>query len=426
MDRYEPEKVEAKWRPVWEAERAFHVDNRPPGTPRNPSKRYVLEQLPYPSGSLHMGHMLVYTIGDVRAHFYRRNGYEVMRPMGFDSFGLPAENAAIKGGGHPRVTTERNIAAIRTFMKRVGWAIDWERELSTHDPGYYRWTQWLFLKLLEAGLAYRKEAPVKWCPNDQTVLANEQVKDGRCERCGAVVESRNLEQWFFKTTAYADELLDFEGLRWPDRIVAMQRNWIGRSEGADVLFRIEELDLDLPVFTTRPDTLYGATFFVVAPEHPIVDRLGQGSPHEKEIREYVRRTAARGRGRRRATGSATGASRASATGAVRSRSSIAAGVESCRFRTRTCRCCCRTSRTTCRRGSRRSRPTRSGCACPALGAAARRGARRRRWTRSSTPPGTSCATAIRTTTASRSRATSSTTGALSTSTRAGSTTRRCT
>ena len=147
MDRYDAEKVEAKWQPVWEAERAFHVDNPPSGTPPNPRKRYVLEQLPYPSGSLHMGHMLVYTLGDVRAHFYRRTGHEVLRPMGFDSFGLPAENAAIKGGGHPRETTERNIVAIRRFMKRVGWAIDWDRELSTHDPSYYRWTQWLFLRL---------------------------------------------------------------------------------------------------------------------------------------------------------------------------------------------------------------------------------------------------------------------------------------
>jgi leucyl-tRNA synthetase len=240
-----------------------------------------------------MGHMLVYTLGDVRAHFYRRTGHEVLRPMGFDSFGLPAENAAIKGGGHPREMTERNIVAIRRFMKRVGWAIDWDRELSTHDPSYYRWTQWLFLRFYEAGLAYRKAAPVKWCPNDQTVLANEQVHDGHCDRCGAVVESRNLEQWFFKTTAYADEMLHFEGLRWSERVVAMQRNWIGRSEGADVLFRVEELDIDLPVFTTRPDTLYGATFFVVAPEHPIVERLAQGSPHEEEIREYVRLTAAK-------------------------------------------------------------------------------------------------------------------------------------
>jgi leucyl-tRNA synthetase len=293
MDRYEPKAIEPKWQALWEAERAFEVPNPPPGTPRNPEKRYVLEQLPYPSGSLHMGHMLVYTIGDVRAHFYRRRGHEVLRPMGFDSFGLPAENAAIRGGGHPRETTERNIEAIRSFMKRVGWAIDWSREFSTHEPEYYRWTQWLFLRLYEADLIYRKAAPVKWCPNDQTVLANEQVKDGRCERCGALVESRNIEQWFFRTTSYADELLSFEGLHWPERVMTLQRNWVGRSEGAEIVFRIAELDLDVAVFTTRPDTLFGATFFVLAPEHPLVERLAEGSPDEQEVREYVRRAAAK-------------------------------------------------------------------------------------------------------------------------------------
>jgi leucyl-tRNA synthetase len=289
LDRYEPHKIEEKWQAVWEAERAFSVPNPEPGAPPNPDKRYVLEQLPYPSGTLHMGHMLVYTLGDVRAHFQRRTGHEVMRPMGFDSFGMPAENAAIRGGGHPRETTERNIVGIRAFMKRVGWAIDWDRELSTHEPEYYRWTQWLFLKLYEAGLAYRKAAPVKWCPNDQTVLANEQVHDGRCDRCGAVVESRNLPQWFFRTTAYADELLDFEGLQWPASIVNMQRNWIGRSEGAEILFRVDELDIDLPVFTTRPDTIFGATFFVLAPEHELVEGLVDGTPHADEARDYVRR-----------------------------------------------------------------------------------------------------------------------------------------
>jgi leucyl-tRNA synthetase len=293
MEQYDPEAIESKWQRVWEAERAFVVPNPPRGTPHNPKKRYVLEQLPYPSGSLHMGHMLVYTIGDIRAHFYRRRGYEVMRPMGFDSFGMPAENAAIKGGGHPRETTERNIEVIRGFMKRVGWAIDWTRQFSTHEPEYYRWTQWLFLRLFAAGLIYRKAAPVKWCPNDQTVLANEQVKEGRCERCGALVESRKLEQWFFRTTAYADELLDFSGLRWSERVITMQKNWIGRSEGAEILFRIEELEADVPVFTTRPDTLFGATFFVIAPEHELVDRIASGSPYEDEIREYVRATAAK-------------------------------------------------------------------------------------------------------------------------------------
>jgi leucyl-tRNA synthetase len=291
MEPYDPHKIEPKWQQVWEEADAFAVPNPAPGSAHNPDKRYVLEQLPYPSGTLHMGHMLVYTIGDVRAHFQRRTGHEVMRPMGWDSFGLPAENAAIRGGGPPREMTERNIEHIRAFMKSVGWAIDWDRELAAHRPDYYRWTQWLFLKLYEAGLAYRKASPVNWCPNDQTVLANEQVKDGRCERCGAVVETRNLEQWFFRTTAYADELLDFEGLQWPERIVAMQRNWIGRSEGAELIFRVDELDIDIPVFTTRPDTVFGATFFVLAPEHELVPRLAAGTPQEDEVLEYVRLSA---------------------------------------------------------------------------------------------------------------------------------------
>jgi leucyl-tRNA synthetase len=191
--------------------------------------------------------------------------------------------------------TERNIAAIRRQMERMGWAIDWDRVLATHEPEYYRWTQWLFLRFYEAGLAYRKEAPVKWCPNDQTVLANEQVIDGRCERCGAEVEVRNLEQWFFRITVYADTLLEEMALleSWPERVLTMQRNWIGRSEGAEVVFRIDELDVDLPVFTTRPDTLFGATFFVLAPEHPLVPKLVEGSPHAEEILDYARHAAAR-------------------------------------------------------------------------------------------------------------------------------------
>src|SRR6266540_4296122 len=290
MNRYDAQTIEAKWQRVWEENRAFEVPDPEPGAPRNERKSYVLEMLPYPSGSLHIGHVLVYTLGDVLAHFYRRTGSEVLRPMGYDSFGLPAENAAIKAGEHPRDIVERNIELIRGQMKRLGWAIDWSRELSTHEPEYYRWTQWLFLKFFEAGHAYRKAAIVNWCPNDQTVLANEQVKNGRCERCGAEVEARKLEQWFFRITAYADNLLDeMKDLeRWPERVLAMQRNWIGRSEGAEILFRVEELDIDIPVFTTRADTLFGATFFVLAPEHPLVDRLAND-----EVREYVQKTGAR-------------------------------------------------------------------------------------------------------------------------------------
>ena len=253
--------------------------------------------LPYPSGTLHMGHVLNYTMGDVATHFRRRNGWTVLRPMGFDSFGLPAENAAITEGGHPREITERNIVAIRKQMQRLGWAIDWKREISAHEVDFYRWTQWLFLQFFERGLAYRAAAPVNWCPNDQTVVAHEYVVDGRCDRCGTLVEARNLEQWFFKITAYADELLEYElpeWGEWPERTKTIQRNWIGRSEGAEILFRIEELDEDIPVFTTRPDTLFGATFFVLAPEHPLVERIGND-----EVREYAKRTAAR-RGEARA------------------------------------------------------------------------------------------------------------------------------
>ncbi|MDX6401053.1 MAG: leucyl-tRNA synthetase [Gaiellaceae bacterium] len=306
MDRYDAQTVETKWQRIWDENRAFEVPNPEPGAPRNERKSYVLEMLPYPSGTLHIGHVLVYTLGDVLTHFYRRTGSDVLRPMGYDSFGLPAENAALKEGEHPRDIVERNIESIRRTMKRIGWAIDWSRELSTHDPEYYRWTQWLFLKFFEAGHTYRKAALVNWCPNDQTVLANEQVKDGRCERCGFEVEARKLEQWFFRITAYADSMLDeMKELDWPERVLAMQRNWIGRSEGAEILFRLEELDIDIPVFTTRPDTLFGATFFVLAPEHPLVDRLAEQSPNGDEIRAYVRKAGARP-AEERAAGTKTG------------------------------------------------------------------------------------------------------------------------
>ncbi|HET7145575.1 MAG TPA: leucine--tRNA ligase [Gaiellaceae bacterium] len=292
MDRYEPHTIEEKWQRVWEDEQAFHVPNPTPGEPAPPNHWYQLEMLPYPSGpSLHMGHVLNYTMGDVQTHVRRRSGWNVVRPMGWDAFGLPAENAAIREGGHPREIIERNIGTMRAQMKRLGWAIDWQREVSSHQPAFYRWTQWLFQKFYEHELAYRKEAPVNWCPNDQTVVANEYVVDGRCERCGAEVELRNMTQWFFKTTAYADELLEYDlpdGGFWPERTKTIQRNWIGRSEGAEILFRIDDLDLTVPVFTTRADTLFGATFFVVAPEHPFVAAHASG-----EAREYARHAGAR-------------------------------------------------------------------------------------------------------------------------------------
>jgi leucyl-tRNA synthetase len=288
MDKYDPQTIEVKWQEVWEAERAFYVPNPEPGD--EPGRKfYMLEMLPYPSGTLHMGHVLNYTLGDVLTHYRRRNGWLVLRPMGFDSFGLPAENAAIREGGHPREITERNIADIRVNMKRLGWVIDWDREASAHEVEYYRWTQWLFLKFFEAGLAYQKESPVNWCPKDQTVVASEYVIDGRCERCGTPVVARNVNQWFFRITAYADQLLDDLALiDWPDKTKAIQRNWIGRSEGAEVLFRDDELDIDIPVFTTRPDTLFGATFFVFAPEHPLVRELAN-----EEVRGYAEKAAAR-------------------------------------------------------------------------------------------------------------------------------------
>ena len=295
LERYEPEAVEAKWQAIWDAERAFEVPNPDPSVAADGRSTYVLEMLPYPSGELHMGHVFNYTLGDVFTHVRRRQGFTVLRPMGYDAFGLNSENAAIKEGGHPRDITNRNIESIRRQMRRMGWAIDWSREVSTAEPDYYRWTQWLFLRFFERGLAYRHEAPVKWCPKDQTVLANEQVIDGRCERCGTEVESRNLTQWFFRITEYADQLLDEMATleSWPERVLTMQRNWIGRSEGARVTFHVDGTGDDLPVFTTRPDTLFGATFFALAPEHPLIGALTAGSARERDVADYVRRTAAR-------------------------------------------------------------------------------------------------------------------------------------
>ncbi len=292
--RYDPEQIEPKWQQVWARERTWTVSNDPAGAGLGhriaPEKSYVLEMLPYPSGEPHIGHLKNYALGDAIAHFRRRTGQRVLHPMGYDAFGLPAENYAINTGVHPRQSTDDSIAAFQQAFRSWGISIDWSREIATHEPSYYRWTQWIFLRLLERDLAYRKEAAVKWCPNDATVLANEQVIDGRCERCGAEVELRQLEQWFFRITDYADRLLDdLDQIDWPEHVKAMQRNWIGRSDGAEVVFRCEELDIDYPVFTTRPDTLFGATFFVMAPEHPDVFRLAAGTEHEQEVHHYVNR-----------------------------------------------------------------------------------------------------------------------------------------
>jgi leucyl-tRNA synthetase len=280
MERYDPSTIEHKWQKVWEDEHTWEVSNDPDERP----KGYVLEMLPYTSGEPHIGHLKNYSLGDAIAHYWRRTGHRVLHPMGYDAFGLPAENHAIRTGQHPRESTEASIAEFRRDFRSWGISIDWTREFGTHEPRYYRWTQWIFLRLFEKGLTYRKEAAVKWCPKDATVLANEQVIDGRCERCGTPVEARQLEQWFFRITEYADRLLeDTRTIEWPRHVVTMQENWIGRSEGAEVVFRCEELGIDYPVFTTRPDTLFGATFFVMAPEHPDVFRLND-SP---EVHAYV-------------------------------------------------------------------------------------------------------------------------------------------
>jgi leucyl-tRNA synthetase len=291
MDRYHPEAIERRWQEVWEREGTWEVPNPgQPGFDDSAPKSYVLEMLPYPSGEPHIGHLKVYSIGDAVAHYKRRQGFRVLHPMGYDAFGLPAENHAIKTGEPPRVSTDAAIASFQRQFRRWGISIDWTREFGTHEPSYYRWTQWIFLRLLERGLAYRREALVNWCPKDATVLANEQVIDGRCERCGTKVEVRQLEQWFLRITGYADRLLDdLDRIDWPQHVKTMQRNWIGRSEGAEVTFRCEELGIDFPVFTTRPDTLFGATFFVLAPEHPAVFRLAAGTAEEERVREYVNR-----------------------------------------------------------------------------------------------------------------------------------------
>jgi leucyl-tRNA synthetase len=284
-DAYDVHAVEAKWQERWPA------DLHAAGGPDDPRpRRYVLDMFPYPSGDLHMGHAEAYAIGDVIARYWALKGFNVLHPIGWDSFGLPAENAAIKRGLDPAEWTYANIEVQAESFRRYAASFDWSRRLQTSDPEYYRWTQWLFLRLWEKGLAYRKSSPVNWCPNDQTVLANEQVIQGRCERCDGLVTKRNLTQWFFRITDYADRLLDdmaaLEG-HWPDRVLLMQRNWIGRSTGAEVVFEIEGRAEPVTVFTTRPDTLYGATFFVVAADSPLAAELAAGTEAEAAFGSYV-------------------------------------------------------------------------------------------------------------------------------------------
>lgn len=271
MKRYDPIKVEAKWQQIWQEEQTYRAVDGDASRP----KMYVAEMFPYPSGlGLHVGHVRNFTIVDVLARFYRQQGYNVLRPIGWDNFGLPAENYAIKTGASPKVTTTQNIANFKKQYQRLGMAVDWSREINTSAPEYYRWTQWCFEQLYKQGLAYRKESYQWWCPVDKTVLANEQVEGGKCWRCGSEVEKKKMKQWFFKITDYADELLDeLDRIDWPAKVKTMQRNWIGRSQGAEVEFAVDGSDHLIKVFTTRPDTLFGATFLVLAPEHKLVKEI---------------------------------------------------------------------------------------------------------------------------------------------------------
>jgi len=282
IERYIPSKIEKKWQEKWSADGLYHADVDP-----GKKKFYALTMLPYPSGNLHIGHWYAMTPSDARARFKRMQGFNVMFPMGFDAFGLPAENAAIQRNIHPKEWTYNNIAHMREQLRTMGTMFDWRREAISSDPKYYRWTQWFFTQLFKNKLAYRKMSPVDWCPNCNTTLAREQVwgEDRHCERCGTPVIKKDLNQWFFKITNYADELLNFDGIDWPDRVRLLQTNWIGKSEGASIFFHTEGGD-HLEVFTTRPDTLWGATFMVLAPEHPLVSKLT--TPDRKiEVEAYV-------------------------------------------------------------------------------------------------------------------------------------------
>ncbi len=286
QDRYNFAEIEKKWQSVWEKDRFYHVE-----TDQEKPKYYCLEMFPYPSGNLHMGHVRNYSIGDVIARYKTMQGFNVLHPMGWDSFGLPAENAAIKRSIPPAKWTLDNIENMRRQLKSMGLSYDWDREVTTCLSDYYKWTEWIFLQLYKNKLAYKKKAHVNWCPSCATVLANEQVIDGACERCDSVVEKKALEQWFFRSTAYAQELLDdLENLPgWPDKVKTMQENWIGRSEGAEIYFTAEKTGEKIPVYTTRQDTIFGVTYLVLAPEHPMVEKLIAGTAFDKPVRDFIKK-----------------------------------------------------------------------------------------------------------------------------------------
>ncbi len=303
MKRYSSAAAERKWQKTWEKEKQFFV----PSAVKGKRKLYVLDMFPYPSGQgLHVGHVESYTASDIIARYYRMRDYAVLHPMGWDAFGLPAENYAIKTKTSPRIVVKKNVANFKRQINSLGFSYDWSREINTTDPEYYRWTQWIFLKLFKRGLAYQKEMPVNWCPSCKTVLADEEVVGGKCDRCGTPVERKNLTQWMLKITAYADRLLeDLDGIAWPEKVKTMQRNWIGRSEGVVIDFLPQGADRQayarlsenkkiiskanpLRVFTTRPDTIYGATYLVVAPEHPLIEAVGNQLTNRREVDAYLR------------------------------------------------------------------------------------------------------------------------------------------
>ena len=294
MSSYPFSETEPKWQKYWAENKTFAV-TEDPSFPKE-RRAYVLDMFPYPSGAgLHVGHPEGYTATDIYCRYLRMNGFNVLHPMGFDSFGLPAENYAIQTGTHPAITTEKNINTFRRQIRSLGFCYDWDREISTCDPAYYHWTQWIFEKLYEKGLAYESQAPINWCPHCKTGLANEEVKEGKCDRCGAQVEKRNIRQWVLKITAYAQRLLDdLDLVDWPESVKLMQRNWIGKSEGASVLFQVKGLENDpdgkLEVFTTRCDTLFGATYMVISPEHPLVAKLTT-KENEQAVKDYVSQAA---------------------------------------------------------------------------------------------------------------------------------------
>ena len=280
-------KIAKKWQKKWEEAKVFAVKDDP-----QKKKYYCLEMFPYPSGHLHMGHVRNYSIGDCYARFKRMNGFNVLYPMGYDAFGLPAENAAIKAKADPAEWTKKNIESIKAQQKMLGLSYDWNREIATCNPEYYKWNQWIFLKFLEKGLAYRKEGMINWCPGCNTVLANEQVEDGKCWRCKAIVEQKPLEQWYLDIKKYADELLEeLDSMKgWPERVKIMQRNWIGKSHGTEIFFKVKDMDFNVSTFTTRIDTVFGITYLVFAPEHPTVLKLIEGTEYEKPVKKFINET----------------------------------------------------------------------------------------------------------------------------------------